>query len=163
MTPKRVKVAGDLFHGQVPDGAVYVGRAAPGLPASRFRNPYPVRTHSLTESRRLFNTHLLANPELVEQARRELAGKDLACWCPLDAEWCHGDDWLIVVNGDVALCGHIVCSYVAEEGGYCCDPCRDAAAARKYVYQHADACPRVNWFFTLAGRRRLVKIERRRT
>jgi hypothetical protein len=26
---RRVKVTGDLFHGQVPDGAVYVGRQAP--------------------------------------------------------------------------------------------------------------------------------------
>jgi hypothetical protein len=25
---RRVKVTGNLFHGQVPDGAVYVGRAA---------------------------------------------------------------------------------------------------------------------------------------
>ena len=36
--PRRVKVAGDLWHGRVPDGAVYVGRAAPGLKRSRWAN-----------------------------------------------------------------------------------------------------------------------------
>ncbi|MFI7446038.1 DUF4326 domain-containing protein [Nonomuraea sp. NPDC049714] len=34
---------------------------------------------------------------MVEQARRELAGKDLACWCrPGDP--CHGDVWLDVLD-----------------------------------------------------------------
>ena len=41
---RRVKVAGDLFHGQVPAGAVYVGRAAPASP-----NPH-TRTHSRSKS-----------------------------------------------------------------------------------------------------------------
>lgn len=39
-TPRRVKVTGDRFHGHVPDGAVYVGRAAPGLRASKYANPF---------------------------------------------------------------------------------------------------------------------------
>jgi hypothetical protein len=38
--PRRVRVRGDLFHGKVPEGAVYVGRAAPGLPASIYANPF---------------------------------------------------------------------------------------------------------------------------
>jgi hypothetical protein len=38
--PRRVKVQGDLYHGKVPPGAVYVGRAAPGLPASDYANPF---------------------------------------------------------------------------------------------------------------------------
>jgi hypothetical protein len=37
---QRVRVQGDLFHGLVPDGAVYVGRAAPGLKRSRYANPF---------------------------------------------------------------------------------------------------------------------------
>jgi hypothetical protein len=28
---------------------------------------------------------------------RELAGHDLACWCPLDQS-CHGDVWLELAN-----------------------------------------------------------------
>jgi hypothetical protein len=38
--PRRVKVRGDLFHGRVPVGATYVGRAAPGLTASIYANPF---------------------------------------------------------------------------------------------------------------------------
>ena len=40
--PVRVRVIGDLFHGRIPDGAVYVGRAAPGLSASPYANPHRV-------------------------------------------------------------------------------------------------------------------------
>jgi len=35
----------------------------------------------------------------VEDVRRELAGKDLACWCPL-SEPCHADVLLEIANGD---------------------------------------------------------------
>lgn len=34
----------------------------------------------------------------VEDARRELAGRDLACWCPLDQP-CHADVLLSLANG----------------------------------------------------------------
>jgi predicted RNase H-like HicB family nuclease len=40
--PERLKVQGDLFHGVIPEGSVYVGRAAPGLPASPYANPFKV-------------------------------------------------------------------------------------------------------------------------
>jgi len=30
--------------------------------------------------------------------RRELAGRDLGCWCPEWADWCHGDVLLEVAN-----------------------------------------------------------------
>lgn len=35
----------------------------------------------------------------TEDIRRELAGKDLACWCPLDQP-CHADVLLEIANGD---------------------------------------------------------------
>ena len=78
-TPCRVKVTGDLFHGQIPAGAVYVGRAAPGLPPSPYANPYPIRTYRPAESLRLYRMHA----ETFDSAalRRDLAGRDLACWC----------------------------------------------------------------------------------
>lgn len=41
--PQRLRVTGDLFHGHVPAGAIYIGRAAPGLPASPFASPFPLR------------------------------------------------------------------------------------------------------------------------
>lgn len=40
---------------------------------------------------------LLQRPDLLEEARRELAGKDLACFCKLDAP-CHADVLLELAN-----------------------------------------------------------------
>jgi uncharacterized protein DUF4326 len=41
--PDRVKVEGDLFHGLVPENAIYAGRPAPGLPGSKFANPFGLK------------------------------------------------------------------------------------------------------------------------
>jgi hypothetical protein len=47
----------------------------------------------------LYRAYLDAHPEVVAAARQELAGKDLACWCPVPAEWpCHADVLLEVAN-----------------------------------------------------------------
>ena len=102
--PRRVKVQGDLYHGRVPDGAVYVGRGARGLKQSPFRNPFSVaKVGSAREAVRLYRAYLDDHPELVEQARAELAGRDLACWCKLPAESepdvCHAVVLLELANG----------------------------------------------------------------
>jgi hypothetical protein len=98
-SPRRVRVEGDLFHGRVPAGAVYVGRGAPGLPGSPYRNPYQLKRYSRDDAMRLHREYLRADPDLVARARRELAGRDLACWCRLD-ERCHADILLAVVAGE---------------------------------------------------------------
>ena len=95
--PRRLKVEGDLYHGRVPGGAVYVGRAAPGLPASPFANPFSVKKYGRDEAVRRYRERLLDDPELVTRARAELAGKDLACWCH-PADRCHADVLLDVAN-----------------------------------------------------------------
>jgi hypothetical protein len=102
----RVQVSGDWWHGQVPAGAVYVGRAAPGLPASRYANPHRVGPtcracgcgHDPAGAVAAYAAHLDARPELVASARAELAGHDLACWCR-DGP-CHADLLALVVAGD---------------------------------------------------------------
>ncbi|MEV0236804.1 DUF4326 domain-containing protein [Nonomuraea sp. NPDC050786] len=96
---RRVKVTGDLFHGQVPAGAVYIGRAAPGLPASPYANLHSTspkgcrvcygRVHTLAEAIGLYRAELNSNPELVKRAVAEIGDRDVACWCP-DGP-CHGD------------------------------------------------------------------------
>lgn len=117
---RRVRVAGDRFHGRVPAGAVYVGRSAPGLPASRYANRHPVLVVSdpamarssvggcracggshggRASSVAAFARDLAADPALVAAARGELGGFDLACWCPLAARPCHADVLLLVVAG----------------------------------------------------------------
>ena len=108
--PRRVRVEGDLFHGRIPEGAVYVGRAAPGLRRSPYANPHRVgkpcrecgdTAHSQDEAVDLYARHLKAHPELVARARRELAGRDLADWCKPQYR-CHVDVLLEVVNRDEA-------------------------------------------------------------
>ena len=109
MSPRRVRVAGDLFHGRVPPGAVYVGRAAPGLPASRYANPYRVSDHGAPEAARLYLEHVASRPDVAAGIRRDLAGRDLACWCPLPAEGepdiCHAALLLVLAGQQAALAG----------------------------------------------------------
>ena len=97
-TGHRVRVEGDLYHGRIPDGAVYVGRAAPGIKRSPFANPYPWRRYGLDESLRLYVDHLIEHPALVALAREQLAGRVLACWCKLDQP-CHADILFAIANG----------------------------------------------------------------
>lgn len=94
--PKRVRVEGDLYHGRVPKGSVYVGRAAPGLKASPFRNPFTVQEHG-ARALILFGEYLESRPDLIARARQELAGRDLACWCRL-GQACHADILLDIAN-----------------------------------------------------------------
>jgi hypothetical protein len=75
-----------------PTGAVVISRP------SRWGNPYRVSEHGLPGALALYRRHLREHPELVEAARRELAGRTLACWCPPDRP-CHGDILLEVVDG----------------------------------------------------------------
>ncbi len=92
-------MSGDLFHGRVPDGAVYVGRAAPGLPASPYANPHKVgdcrcgQRHDPDDAVAAYHAHLAGHPELLATARAELVGRDLACWCRTDPSSppCHAD------------------------------------------------------------------------
>ncbi|HVK25939.1 MAG TPA: DUF4326 domain-containing protein [Actinokineospora sp.] len=102
--PCRRRVTGDLLHGQIPTGSVYVGRSAPGLTASRYANPHRVgdcricdRVHDLPDALDAYARHLAAHPDLIAAARTDLAGADLACWCPPDRP-CHADVLLALVN-----------------------------------------------------------------
>lgn len=104
MTPRRVMVEGDLFHGRLPAGSVYVGRAAPGLPQSRWANPHRVggtcracgRSHDQSDAVTAYTTDLAEIPDIAEMAAAELGGRDLACWCR--AGPCHADVLLAIAN-----------------------------------------------------------------
>lgn len=79
----------------MPEGAIYVGRPTPwGNPYVASRPDAECRTAAVGAYRR----HLAEHYNLAERARTELAGKDLACWCPLSAP-CHGDVLLEIANG----------------------------------------------------------------
>ena len=91
MTPTRVQRKRSKGWRQ-PAGAVYVGRP------TRWGNPFSVERYGRYEAVRLHREWLLAQPALVADVHRELAGRDVACWCPLDQE-CHGDLLLEIANG----------------------------------------------------------------
>lgn len=98
----------------MPEGAVYVGRP------TRWGNPYrpgtrvcpcPPAPHRVirknpahaVEVYRWFLTSTHFGAHLLAAARTELAGKNLACWCPLVDEHdervpCHADVLLELAN-----------------------------------------------------------------
>lgn len=126
--PKRVKVRGDLYHGKIPDGAIYVGRSTPGLPASDYANPFkvgekiergsdlwpyitpmlgpddprfPLAAASFQRVEDVVNAYslwILEQPGLMIRMDEELGGRDLACWCKTTAV-CHADLLLALANG----------------------------------------------------------------
>jgi hypothetical protein len=90
---------------RMPEGAIYVGRP------SKWGNDFPVGgtctldigghvTRFTVRTPRhavdLFRSEQA--PGLAPAARRELAGHDLACWCP-EGQPCHADVLLELANG----------------------------------------------------------------
>jgi hypothetical protein len=83
---------------KMPPGCTYVGR--PTVWGNRW---HVTKNRSAEEAVRLFQKHMM-EPEqawLREKAKRELRGRPLACWCPLDRP-CHADVLLAIAN-DVDL------------------------------------------------------------
>lgn len=94
---------------RMPAGAVSTGR--PG----KWGNPWRVGTlvhhrcgdrewssrMTAEEAVSFYETDLRAGllPYTQADVRRELAGRDLVCWCPLDQP-CHGDILLELANAD---------------------------------------------------------------
>ena len=103
---------------RMPEGAVYVGRgtkwgnpyrvgapsaywSGPGLSSPMRPNPVPLMDaeHVVGLYRNMVETN---NAAFERGEVAELAGKDLACWCPLDQP-CHADVLLELANHP---CGH---------------------------------------------------------
>ena len=94
---------------RMPEGAVYVGRPAGWGNPFRTGHPYrfvdefgqhimgigPNDRASLVV---LFKRYMNMRTDLYAQIQTELAGRDLACWCPLDQP-CHADVLLEIANG----------------------------------------------------------------
>lgn len=61
-------------------------------------NPFQVFDGDRARAVRQFELHAVGvSPFTERRVREELAGKDLACWCPLD-EPCHADVLLRMAN-----------------------------------------------------------------
>ena len=74
---------------------VYIGRP------SKWGNPYKVRDHGRQKAIALYREWLYETPEgrkIMADAKKELKGKILGCWCkPLP---CHGDVLAEIVNAN---------------------------------------------------------------
>jgi hypothetical protein len=90
--PRRLKLSRQKG-ARLPQGAVVVARP------TQWGNPY--RPDRLTRAQAVANYRrdLLAGKLKVsiDDARRELKGRDLACWCSLDGP-CHADVLIEIAN-----------------------------------------------------------------
>lgn len=85
-------------HGDAPPNAVYIGRG------SKWGNPFThlpsTKAEHVVKDRETavakYTEYILAKPELIQQVRKELAGKDLVCFCKPRS--CHGDILLSIAN-----------------------------------------------------------------
>lgn len=89
--PPKVPRVLNKHRDKIPAGAVYIGRP------SRWGNPFEIgEDGSREEVVAKYRTWLMAQPDLINAAQKELAGKDLVCFCSPKA--CHGDVLLEVAN-----------------------------------------------------------------
>lgn len=80
----------------VPPGAVYIGRSRGGG-SGQWGNPFSIGADGSREDViEKYRQHLLADPELMARARRDLRDKNLVCFCAPRA--CHGDVLLQIAN-----------------------------------------------------------------
>lgn len=84
----------DYYH---PGGEVTVCRVRYATPAEAVELYRRALLAEPDEALRITSTRRLVKPT-PDDVRRELAGRDLACWCPLSAP-CHADILLTVANG----------------------------------------------------------------
>lgn len=86
----------------VPPDAVYVGRPTKWGNPYKIGQAFPGGRFSAPMTRALvieaYEIYLWKHPTLRRDAKVELAGKDLVCWCAPQA--CHADVLLRVANGD---------------------------------------------------------------
>lgn len=91
----------------MPEGCVYVGRP------TKFGNPFTgpeavdlfrrwlagkMSTREWNEQFSHCRIGMVADRQVVRACLHRLRGKDLACWCPLDAAACHADVLLELAN-----------------------------------------------------------------
>jgi len=77
-----------------PEDSVYIGRP------SKWGNPFKVGEHGTeSEVAQKYITWIKSQPELIADAKRELVGKDLACYCSRP-NLCHGDLLILISNDE---------------------------------------------------------------
>ncbi len=126
MSPQRIQLSRKKGW-RLPEGAVSVARPTKwGNPFRAFQCPSGTwwvggayssggwasdRTEARAQAVSMFRRHLAIRRDSPsgwidvvgypsdEEIVAELAGKDLACWCPLDGEPCHADELIRLASG----------------------------------------------------------------
>jgi len=108
--PKRIQMSRKKGW-RKPEGAVYVGRptkwgnpflVSNAVATGKYRAGCTVAGHligvpTVEDAVECYRLYLNDKPELVTNAREELAGKDLGCWCKM-GDPCHADVLLEIAN-----------------------------------------------------------------
>ncbi|MHA2281538.1 MAG: DUF4326 domain-containing protein [Promethearchaeota archaeon] len=82
-----------VVHCKRADYDVYIGRP------SKWGNPFSLgKDGDRTEVIEKYKDYLRSRPDLIEDARKELRGKTLGCWC--SPQLCHGDVLAFVAEGN---------------------------------------------------------------
>ena len=82
-----------IVHCKQAEFDVYIGRP------SKWGNPYSLgKDGDRTEVIEKYKEHLRSRPDLIENARSELKGKTLGCWCA--PQLCHGDILAFIAEGN---------------------------------------------------------------
>lgn len=72
------------YKDEIPEDAVYIGRP------SKWGNPFAIGGGQTRENViDMYHIYLLNSPDLLFEAKLQLRGKDLVCFCAPQA--CHGD------------------------------------------------------------------------
>ena len=93
---------------KMPANTVYVGRP------TKWGNPFKPgdkiemlggTVNDMNHAAKLFDALAPCNAQLVSDAKKELRGKNLACWCPLKDKngrkvKCHADSLLEIANAE---------------------------------------------------------------
>ncbi len=75
----------------IPKGSVYIGRP------SKWGNPFSIgKDGSRKEVIQKYKDWITFQPKLIEEAQKELRGKNLVCYC--SPRQCHGDTLLAIAN-----------------------------------------------------------------
>lgn len=91
--PWKIEKAGDHWN------VTWSGVARYEPPNGAYTVPCAYESTARQEAVRYYREHLRAHPDLVETARRMLAGHDLMCWCRPGQD-CHADVLLAVAAGE---------------------------------------------------------------
>lgn len=79
------------YKDMIPSDAIYIGRP------SKWGNPFEIGKDGNRETVvKKYKEWILKNPKLIDDAKRELKGHDLVCFCA--PKLCHGNILLEIIN-----------------------------------------------------------------